>query len=562
MTVGLVKSILPGCLLSVVLLVAAGCSPEGGPGEEILAKVGDRAIRSADFAERYQRFLLRTGATDNGQARRSMLNQFVSEALLIDEARHRGYDRDDAGRQELARIEIQELLNAYYQKHLVKPTTVSEEELYRLFVWANTRLKARHLYAPTRNAADSLYRELKNGRSFEELARYVFADPRLRENGGSLGYFTVDEMDPAFEEAAFGLNIGETSAPVRTSDGYSIIRVEDKIVKPILTEYEFAKYRPRLERYWRSRKVRLGAQSLVDSLAQSLEIRFNPETLRALFHAWQRRDAAAAPEGVVPAPDAELSGRELLRYRSGRWDVATFQQKARFTSARQQGWIRSEDRLRDFVRGLVVREHILQLARQEGLHRRAAYRAKVDRAMEQWLITRLEDTLYQEIDIPEDTLRFHYAANPEKFFTLPQIRLQEIVVDSESEAKRIASRLSTGDDFSRLAATYSVRQFSAVRGGDIGFVTRSELGPHADAVFSLSPGEWTGPIPAESRHFFFKCLEKTAPRKLSFAEARADIERTLRSIWWERVRSEKINEIRGRVPVAAHPKKLRNVRLN
>jgi hypothetical protein len=74
MTVDLVKSILPGCLLSVVLLVAAGCSPEGGPGEEILAKVGDRAIRSADFAERYQRFLLSTGATDNGQDRRGMLN--------------------------------------------------------------------------------------------------------------------------------------------------------------------------------------------------------------------------------------------------------------------------------------------------------------------------------------------------------------------------------------------------------------------------------------------------------------------------------------------------------
>ena len=60
------------------------------------------------------------------------------------------------------------------------------------------------------------------------LAKTSFNDPMLRDNGGSLGYFTVDEIDPAFEEAAFAPKIGELSQPVRTNDGYSIIRVDDR----------------------------------------------------------------------------------------------------------------------------------------------------------------------------------------------------------------------------------------------------------------------------------------------------------------------------------------------
>lgn len=53
------------------------------------------------------------------------------------------------------------------------------------------------------------------GESFEALAEEVFTNPYLANNGGDIGEFTVDEMDIAFENAAFALNVGDVSAPVK-----------------------------------------------------------------------------------------------------------------------------------------------------------------------------------------------------------------------------------------------------------------------------------------------------------------------------------------------------------
>ena len=102
--------------------------------------------------------------------------------------------------------------------------------------------------------------------SFEELAEENFKDPQLRDTGGALGYFTVDEMDPAFEDAAFALDIGQISKPIRTAQGYSIIQVQDRIIRPLLTESEYIKHRSKLEDYCRYRKKIKATQTFVDSL--------------------------------------------------------------------------------------------------------------------------------------------------------------------------------------------------------------------------------------------------------------------------------------------------------
>ena len=538
------------------------CSGEDADGK-VLATVGERQIRENVFVDEYQQFLMRTGATDNGLARRSLLKNFVSNALLINEAYHRGYDSDETGRREIDRIRVQELLDAYYRKYVVAPAKIEEADLQRLYIWANTRLKVRHLYAADQAGAESLYARLQKGESFETLARGVFEDPSLRDSGGLLGYFSLDELDPAFEEAAYGLQVGEVSHPVRTADGYSIIRVDDRIVKPLLTETEYAQSRPRLERFWRRRLTKLGGRHLVDSLAQQLEIRFEAQTLADLYRAFRELPGHGEEEGLASAIPVGPEDRPLLHSTAGTWTVATFRDKVRFTSPQQHRWIRSEGRFKDFISGLVVREHILSNARREGMDRTADYEAQVEEAVDKWLLERIEDTLYREFEIPEDSLMAFYEANRESMVSPPQMRLQEIVVENNQKADQIAARLRRGEAFGSLAREFSVRAFSAERDGELGWVTRAEMGSQADAVFALSRGKWIGPIAENERYFFFKCLDILPSRLLSFQEARPGIEANLRALTWKnRMRTEKVDQIRQRVPVASWPRKLRDVKLN
>lgn len=63
------------------------------------------------------------------------------------------------------------------------------------------------------------------GEDFAELAKANSEDPGSAEQGGDLGYFGKDIMDPAFEEAAFALEEGEVSDPVRSSFGFHLIKL-------------------------------------------------------------------------------------------------------------------------------------------------------------------------------------------------------------------------------------------------------------------------------------------------------------------------------------------------
>ena len=75
--------------------------------------------------------------------------------------------------------------------------------------------------------AQELLERVKKGESFEELAKKNSEDPGSASSGGDLGFLSHNQMDKAFTEAAFALNKGEVSAPVKTSYGYHLIKVEE-----------------------------------------------------------------------------------------------------------------------------------------------------------------------------------------------------------------------------------------------------------------------------------------------------------------------------------------------
>ncbi len=74
---------------------------------------------------------------------------------------------------------------------------------------------------------DSIYNLIKNGVPFSELT-YLTDEPSGKKNGGELPWFGVGRMVPQFERAAFALNPGEISEPVKSPFGYHIILCEDK----------------------------------------------------------------------------------------------------------------------------------------------------------------------------------------------------------------------------------------------------------------------------------------------------------------------------------------------
>ena len=77
--------------------------------------------------------------------------------------------------------------------------------------------------------ASKLEQEIKNGASFQKLAKANSEDEATASKGGDLGWVTKGSLDPKIEEEAFKLNKSEISAPIFTDHGYHLILVQDKV---------------------------------------------------------------------------------------------------------------------------------------------------------------------------------------------------------------------------------------------------------------------------------------------------------------------------------------------
>ncbi len=89
-----------------------------------------------------------------------------------------------------------------------------------------SEIRARHILVPSRHEADDIAKKLSAGDAFEDLAKEFSQCPSGKE-GGDLGTFGKGQMVKEFEDAAFALEVGEVSQPVRTQFGYHLIQRDE-----------------------------------------------------------------------------------------------------------------------------------------------------------------------------------------------------------------------------------------------------------------------------------------------------------------------------------------------
>lgn len=87
--------------------------------------------------------------------------------------------------------------------------------------------RASHILVKDRSLAEQLRQRLKQGASFEALAREFSTCPS-KSKGGDLGWFGPGQMVAPFERAVIKLGLGSISDVVSTQFGYHVIKVTGK----------------------------------------------------------------------------------------------------------------------------------------------------------------------------------------------------------------------------------------------------------------------------------------------------------------------------------------------
>ncbi|MDD5091877.1 MAG: peptidyl-prolyl cis-trans isomerase, partial [Candidatus Wallbacteria bacterium] len=123
-----------------------------------------------------------------------------------------------------AKADIESMLNKtvddleiakYYSENLEQ---FQEEEKVRI----------RHILVRDEETAKKVRRLLLEGQDFAETARQ-FSIEAAKDRGGDLGFVTRGKLTGELEETAFGLEPGKFSEIIKSSYGFHLIKVEEKV---------------------------------------------------------------------------------------------------------------------------------------------------------------------------------------------------------------------------------------------------------------------------------------------------------------------------------------------
>ena len=272
------------CILLVVALGLAATAPAqetAPPTEDInpaVLKVNDDTIYAAEISMVMQSIAGQLGGRenvpDNQQLVQMATERVVEQKLLAQEARRFGItaneeriagmleaaEQQSGGREALeanlerrgssydqlvATFTEMDLVRTFIEEKISPTIQVSDEEVStfyndhpEIFAIAE-QVHARHIVfaaaegvdaetvKSAREKAEKAHARAVAGEDFASLASELSEGPTA-SNGGDLGFFTRDQMIPAFAEVAFALEPGEISGVVHTAFGFHVIKVEER----------------------------------------------------------------------------------------------------------------------------------------------------------------------------------------------------------------------------------------------------------------------------------------------------------------------------------------------
>ncbi|MCB2314330.1 peptidylprolyl isomerase [Clostridium tagluense] len=205
---------------------------------KVLAIVNGSEITEKDIERSLLRFPNETREhykTEEGK--KQFLEQIINFELIYNYALDNDMKKDPEYIEQVKLIE-KDILIQIGVKNIMADVDITEEEIQKYYETNSEMFKseetasAKHILVDTLEQTQEIKLEIDNGMSFEEAAQKYSKCPSAAQ-GGSLGSFTRGRMVPEFEKAAFELQVGEISEPVKTQFGYHLIQLDEKSLQDV-----------------------------------------------------------------------------------------------------------------------------------------------------------------------------------------------------------------------------------------------------------------------------------------------------------------------------------------
>ncbi len=265
----------------------------------VVAKFKDgRIITLKEVKEAVKTLPPQLKAAPFGEIFEPLALRLVDMKLILDAAKASGLEKDKATVKKLEDVRSATLHKAYLDKKVVELVSdamlkTKYQELIKLLPKNQMEVRLRHVMVKTKEEAEEVIKEIKSGKSFDELVKTKSIDDKTKEKKGEIGYVKRDELPADFGNVVFSA-AKATLVPNPISLGklgWSVVRVEDK--RPIeAPKYEEVK--AELQKIVEQEKVVEVLDKLrADSGVKAFDMNGGPLSLK--------EEVAQAPSAAAPA---------------------------------------------------------------------------------------------------------------------------------------------------------------------------------------------------------------------------------------------------------------------
>lgn len=199
---------------------------------------------------------------------------------------------------------------------------------------------------------------------------------------------------------------------------------------------------------------------------------------------------------IVKAGSSKLTKKDLQE------DLKSLPPQTKLFLASPEGINRLKDEL-------VKREVLYEEAKKKDLNKSEEFKRRLEEFKKITLINiLLEQELKNLQQVTEKDAKDYYEKNKDQFIKPTEVRLSQIVVKNEEEAKKVYEKVDKGEDFSKIAKELSKDDKTKGIGGDMGFFKKGQLDPQIENLaFSLKKGQVSMPLNRKDGLYIFKVTD-------------------------------------------------------
>jgi parvulin-like peptidyl-prolyl isomerase len=533
----------PLLLVSAVLIsFVSGCKRK--PEDLVLARIGDRTITLGDFESRHRPKTYGSEAEEK-EDKMKTLDLMIEEKLFAVAGEKEGLSEEV--KEQLADYPDRLAVNQLYEEIVVKRANASLHEMRDTYRKMGKELHGRHIAVAKKEAADSIYKELKkqDAKNFAELAK-LSIDTKTKDKAGDLGWFVWGRMNPEHQDIAYSLKLGEISKPFETRAGWEILQIVDEREKKLRT---FEEEKGVIENTIKRQKMNDIATEYLDKLKKRAKIQFDSSAV-AFFVS--KTPTGEAPNPFEPPPYPVLTEEEgkkaVVTSTLGTMTLADLLASAE-TKFRKPP-LNTEEAVFRYVEGELINQLLINQARRMHLHRAPEVLRNLENTVDNRISGKYrEKHINPRSEIPEEEMKEYYEKNKEQYVLAEKRTAHVVVLATKEEADAVYARVKRGANIKSIAKEKSIH-YTKNREGKMGPLAMDRFpAEFRDKAFSMKLNEVSTPFKVKDGFCVMKLTEIEPPGYHDFEAVKNRIKNEIINAERDEIKNELVEKLKQEIPV-------------